>query len=115
MDKKEEKDFAFSDYSRIVILDNKNAQAFLQRGLINYSRESYQRATEDLSTALQLDPKISKKKITKPLVKSHYEFGKILEGGQNYKEAANQYHLALKLDKNYKPAKKALEAIKNKI
>jgi len=114
-EKKGETDLAFSDYSRIIAIDNKNAQAFLQRGLINYSKENYQGAVEDLTAVRKLNPEISDKKILKPLVKSHYEFGKIFESEKNYKEAASQYHKALKLNRNYKPAIEALKAIKDKI
>ncbi len=47
---------ALNDYSKALILNPKNAEAYLYRGFLYYQQEDYQTAMGDFNQALEIDP-----------------------------------------------------------
>jgi len=49
-------DIAIEDYTKVIKMDSKNAEAYYQRSLANKTLFNWQETKDDYSTAVSLDP-----------------------------------------------------------
>ncbi len=82
-------------YDELLSIDNKNAPAFNNRGVIWYDKKEYEKALEDYNTAIELDPKY---------VMAYNNRGLVYEANKQYDKSIEDYNKAIDLDPKYATA-----------
>ena len=95
---------ASRDFSKAIEIDNKFAQAYFNRAMIEYSNKNYEKAVKDYSIYISLNPNDAEAYNNRALARMHI-------GGQT-KEAVYDCLKALKLNPEYLPKYRELPWLK---
>lgn len=98
-------DEAISEYKKLAKIEPKFYYAYYNQGYIKqYYQNELDSATYFYEKVITYNPQY---------IQAWYQLGKTFYGQERYSEAANAYAEALKLDKDYTPAREAAEKLKS--
>ncbi len=103
---KGEFDLAVADYTKVIELNPKNADAYLNRGLALYNQKKFQLSIIDYDKAAELNAENSA---------VYFNRGNSYEKLGDNQKAVGNYQAAIKLDATNEPAKIYLERLQAKI